>query len=125
MAQHLTTLKVYHLPTCSTCKSAIKGLKQQGYELDLQDIKTTPPTVEELSKLIALSGLPIGKWFNVSGEVYREMGLKDKLKSMSDAEKIQLLSSNGMLIKRPIVTDESQVSIGFREVDFNPMWYNS
>ncbi|WP_239615342.1 Spx/MgsR family RNA polymerase-binding regulatory protein [Cohnella mopanensis] len=114
---------MYHLPTCSTCKSAIKALKQQGYELELQDIKTTPPTAEELKKLIPLSGLPIGKWFNVSGEVYREMGLKDKLPGMSEEEKINLLASNGMLIKRPIVSNGSKVSIGFREQDFGPMWY--
>ncbi len=117
-------LKVYHLPTCSTCKSAIKALRGQGYELDLQDIKADPPTVDEFRRLIALSGLPIAKWFNVSGEVYREMGLKDKLPKMSDEEKIQLLSSNGMLIKRPIVCDGSKVSIGFRAEVFGPIWYN-
>jgi arsenate reductase len=116
-------LKVYHLPTCSTCKSAIKALKQQGYDVEPQDIKTTPPSEAELSELIAKSGLPIGKWFNVSGEVYRELGLKDKLPGMSQEEKIRLLSSNGMLIKRPIVTNGSKVSIGFREQDFGPMWY--
>ncbi|WP_186438430.1 RluA family pseudouridine synthase [Cohnella terricola] len=115
-------LKVYHLPTCSTCKGAIKALKQHEYELDLQDIRETPPTPEELSKLIALSGLPIGKFYNVSGEVYREMGLKDKLPAMTDEEKIRLLSSNGMLIKRPIVSDGSKVTLGFREQDFGPAW---
>ncbi|BBI32197.1 Spx/MgsR family RNA polymerase-binding regulatory protein [Cohnella abietis] len=119
-------LKIYHLPTCSTCKSAIKALKQQGYELELQDIKTSPPTEEELSKLISMSGLPIGKFFNVSGEAYREMGLKDKLPKLTEEEKIKLLASNGMLIKRPIVTDgKSKISIGFRELDFGPVWYNS
>lgn len=116
-------LKVFYLPTCSTCKSAIKALKQHGYELELQDIKAEPPVPDELSKLIGLSGLPIAKWFNVSGEVYREMGLKDKLSKMSDKEKIELLSSSGMLIKRPIVSDGSKVSIGFREQDFGPVWY--
>lgn len=118
-------LKVYHYPTCSTCRSANKALKQHGYELKLQDIKETPPTAEELRKLIPLSGLPIAKWFNISGEVYREMGLKDKLPAMSDEDKIQLLSANGMLIKRPIVTDGLRISIGFREQDFGPVWYNS
>jgi arsenate reductase len=117
-------LKVYHLPTCSNCKSANKTLRGQGYELELHDIKETPPSADELHELITLSGLPIGKWFNVSGEVYREMGLKDKLSKMSVEEKIQLLSSNGMLIKRPIVTDGSKVSIGFRAEDFGLMWYN-
>lgn len=116
-------LKMYHLPTCSTCKSAIKALKQQGYGLDLHDIKETPPTAEELGKLIAMSGLPISKWFNVSGDVYREMGLKDKLSAMTDVERIKLLSSNGMLIKRPIVSDGEKVTVGFREQDFGPAWY--
>jgi arsenate reductase len=118
-------LKVYHYPVCSTCKSANKVLRQEGYELELQDIKVEPPTVVELRKLIGLSGLPIAKWFNVNGEVYREMGLKDKLPKMSDEDKIRLLSSNGMLIKRPIVSDGSKVSIGFRAEDFGRMWYNS
>jgi arsenate reductase len=118
-------LKIYHYPTCSTCRSANKALKQQGYELDLQDITTSPPTVDELRKLIPLSGLSISKWFNVSGEVYRELGLKDTLPGMSEDDKIKLLSSNGMLIKRPIVSDGRKVSIGFREQDFGPMWYNS
>ncbi|TFE28213.1 Spx/MgsR family RNA polymerase-binding regulatory protein [Cohnella luojiensis] len=116
---------MYHLPTCSTCKSAIKALKHQGYELDLHDIKAIPPAADELIELIAMSGLPISKWFNVSGEVYREMGLKDKLSAMTDEEKIKLLSSNGMLIKRPIVSDGSKVTIGFREQDFGPVWYRS
>jgi arsenate reductase (glutaredoxin) len=118
-------LKVYHYPVCSTCKSANKKLKQEGYELELQDIKTEPPTMDELRKLIGLSGLPITKWFNVNGEVYRDMGLKDKLSLMSDEDKIRLLSANGMLIKRPVVSDGSKVSIGFRAEDFGPMWYNS
>jgi arsenate reductase len=117
-------LKVYHYPVCSTCKSATKVLRQEGYDLELQDIKAEPPTVVELRKLIGLSGLPIAKWFNVNGEVYREMGLKDKIPQMSDEDKIRLLSSNGMLIKRPIVSDGSKVSIGFRAEDFGPMWYN-
>jgi arsenate reductase len=118
-------LKVYHYPVCGTCRSANKALQQHGYELELQDIKTTPPTAKELRKLFELSGLPIAKFFNVSGDVYREMGLKDKLPTMSEEEKIQLLSSNGMLIKRPIVTDGTRISIGFREQDFGPVWYNS
>lgn len=118
-------LKVYHYPTCSTCRSANKALKEQGYELEQHDIKVTPPSSEQLSELIQLSGLPITKWFNVSGDVYREMGLKDKLTAMSDDEKIKLLSSHGMLIKRPIVISDSQVSIGFRAEDFGRMWYNS
>jgi arsenate reductase len=115
-------LKVYHYPTCSTCRSAIKGLKAYGYELELHDIKATPPTAEELSEIIPLSGLPIAKWFNVSGEVYRELGLKDKLSAMSYEDKIMLLAANGMLIKRPIVISDAQVTIGYRAEDFERMW---
>lgn len=118
-------LKVYHYPTCSTCRSANKALKEHGYELDLHDIKTSPPSAEELKILIPLSGLPMAKWFNVSGEVYRELGLKDKLPAMTDDEKIKLLSSHGMLIKRPIVISDSKVSIGFRAEEFGTVWYNS
>ncbi|MFC5528595.1 Spx/MgsR family RNA polymerase-binding regulatory protein [Cohnella yongneupensis] len=117
-----TNLKIYHLPTCSTCKLAIKTLKQHGYTLDDQDIREQPPTVEELSKLIPLSGLPIGKWFNTSGDAYRELGLKDKMKTMSEADKIALLSSNGMLIKRPVVSNGSRVTVGHREPDFGSAW---
>jgi arsenate reductase (glutaredoxin) len=119
------TLKVYHYPACDSCRKAVKALQQQGYTVDLHNIKETPPSAEELRKLIPLSGLPIAKWFNVSGEVYREMGLKDKLKEMSDDDKIKLLASNGMLIKRPIVTDGKRASIGFREEEFTRIWYNS
>lgn len=115
-------LKVYHLPVCSTCKLANKQLRQMGYTLDDQDIREQPPTVDELTKLVALSGLPIGKWFNTSGDAYREMGLKDKMKQLSEAEKIELLASNGMLIKRPVVSDGSRVTVGHREPDFSAAW---
>lgn len=117
-------LKVYHYPTCSTCRSAIKALKSYGYKLDLHDIKTNPPTIKELSEIISLSGLPIAKWFNVSGEVYRELGLKDKLSSLTEEEKIKLLSEHGMLIKRPIVISDKQVTIGYRAEEFAGVWYN-
>jgi len=116
-------LKVYHYPVCSTCKLANKRLKEHGYELELQDIKAQPPTVEELKALIPLSGLPLAKWFNVSGEVYRELGLKDKLPHMSEDEKIQLLSAHGMLIKRPVVSDGKKVTVGFKEENFGREWY--
>jgi len=119
------TIIMYHLPTCSTCKGAIKALKEHGREPELRDIRTSPPSAKELGKLIADSGLPIGKWFNVSGEAYREGGLKDKLPGMTDEEKIKLLASNGMLIKRPIVSDGKKVTIGFREPDFGAAWYES
>jgi len=118
-------LKVYHLPTCSTCKAAIKALKQHGWELELHDIRESPPSAEELGKLIASSGLPIGKWFNTSGEAYREMGLKDRLPAMNEEEKVRLLASNGMLIKRPVVSNGRKTTIGFKEQTFGPEWYGA
>ncbi|MFC5468716.1 arsenate reductase family protein [Cohnella suwonensis] len=116
-------LKMYHLPTCSTCKGAIKALKENGCELDLRDIRETPPSAEELGALIRMSGLPVSKWTNTSGDAYREQGLKDKMPGMSDEEKIRLLASNGMLIKRPILTDGAKVTIGFKEADVGPAWF--
>ncbi|WP_027091629.1 arsenate reductase family protein [Cohnella thermotolerans] len=115
------SLTVYQYPSCSTCRGAVKWLKEQGYELDLRNIAEAPPSPEQLSELIRLSGLPIAKWFNVSGEVYKRLGLKDKLAGMSDEEKVRLLASNGMLIKRPVITDGKRATVGFRE-DAKQAW---
>lgn len=117
-------LKVYHYPKCGTCRLANKSLEGRGYTLDTQDIKQEPPSVAELKRLIPLSGLPIAKWFNVSGEVYRELGLKDKLPNMTDDEKIELLSQHGMLVKRPVVTDGSKVTVGYKEEQYEQVWGN-
>ncbi|GIO13912.1 hypothetical protein J19TS2_34670 [Cohnella xylanilytica] len=108
-------LTVYQYPPCGTCRQAVKWLKEQGYELELRHIAEAPPTPEELGELIPQSGLPIQKWFNVSGDAYRAMGLKDKLPAMGDDEKIRLLSSNGMLIKRPVISDGRRATVGFRD----------
>ncbi|MFC5402747.1 Spx/MgsR family RNA polymerase-binding regulatory protein [Cohnella soli] len=117
------TLKMYHLSTCSTCKGAIKELKEHGYELELHEIRETPPSVEELGAFIRLSGLPISKWTNTSGEAYREQGLKDVMPKLSDEEKIRLLAMNGMLIKRPIITDGEKITVGYKEADVGPAWF--
>ncbi|MBB6731126.1 arsenate reductase family protein [Cohnella zeiphila] len=114
-------LRVYQYANCDTCRQAVKWLKGQGYEPELLPIFEAPPSEEELSRLIPLSGLPIAKWFNVAGEAYRELGLKDKLPSMTDEEKIRLLASNGRLIKRPVITDGKRVTVGFRE-DAKAAW---
>ncbi|NMO96052.1 arsenate reductase family protein [Paenibacillus lemnae] len=118
----MSQLQVYHYPACGTCKKAVKWLQQEGHDLTLRHIKEEPPTPAELSDLIAKSGLDIKKFFNTSGEVYKQMNLKDKLGDMTEDEKIQLLSSNGMLIKRPVVTDGSSVTVGFKEDVFAENW---
>lgn len=118
----MNKLVVYQYPKCSTCRKAVKWLESQGHELDLRHIVETPPTVDELNQFVSLSGLELKKFFNTSGEVYRELGLKDKLGDMSMEEQVALLASNGMLIKRPVVSDGVNVTVGFKEVEYNEKW---
>ncbi|PAD74918.1 arsenate reductase family protein [Paenibacillus campinasensis] len=118
----MSKLTVYQYPKCGTCRNAVKWLQQQGHELELVHIFEQPPGEHELADLIAKSGLELKKFFNTSGEVYKEMQLKDKLPAMSDQEKIALLASNGRLIKRPIVTDGTRVTVGFKAEQFQESW---
>ena len=90
-------------PKCSTCRKAKKYLEENGVEFIDRHIVETNPTAEELKEWIAKSGLPVKKFFNTSGKLYKEMGLKDKLASMSDEEQIELLASNGIILKRPLI----------------------
>lgn len=118
----MSKLKVYHYPKCGTCRSAVKWLEAHGHELELQHLWEKPPAPDELSRLVEKSGLDLKKFFNTSGEAYKELGLKDKLPAMSREEQIKLLSSNGRLIKRPIVTDGSKVTVGFKEDMYEENW---
>jgi arsenate reductase len=113
---------MYGYPKCGTCRSALKWLQAKGIEPETHDLFQQAPSVRELKELVERSGLPINKFFNTSGEVYKELKLKDKLPGMSDEEKLQLLSSNGRLIKRPIVTDGNKVTVGFKEDLFDQEW---
>lgn len=105
-------------PKCSTCQKAKAWLETHGIHYVDRNIVTETPTYEELEAWIARSGKEISKFFNTSGLVYKEMGLKDKLPAMSQEEKIQLLASNGMLIKRPLVVSEEFVMNGFKEAEW-------
>ncbi|ANS73643.1 hypothetical protein AWM70_02835 [Paenibacillus yonginensis] len=118
----MSKLTVYQYPKCSTCRNAVKWLQASGHELELHHIVEAPPTADELGRLAELSGLELKKFFNTSGEVYRGLGLKDKLPSLSREEQLALLASNGMLIKRPIVTDGQRVTLGFKEDEFASVW---
>lgn len=102
-------------PKCSTCKKAKKWLEENNIEFTDRNIITETPTQEELTKWIERSGQDIKKWFNTSGLKYKELNLKDKLVSMSDKEKIELLASDGMLIKRPLLISDKGIFTGFRE----------
>jgi arsenate reductase len=115
-------VKVYEYSKCGTCRNAIKWLKAKGIEFESIPVIEQPPAKEELKKMIKLSGLDIRKWFNTSGEVYKELKLKDKLPGMSEDEQLELLAGNGRLIKRPVVTDGHKVTVGFKEEQFEEMW---
>lgn len=115
-------LTIYEYPKCGTCRTAIKSLKAKGYELESHNVFESAPSADVIEELIKRSGLEIKKFFNTSGEVYKEMSLKDVLPGMSDEEKIKLLASNGRLIKRPIVTDGVQVTVGFKDEEYDRVW---
>ena len=103
-------------PKCSTCQKAKAWLEERGISYDLRDIKQNNPTVEELTAWYRKSGLPLKKFFNTSGNLYKEMHLKDKMPQMSEEEQLSLLATNGMLVKRPIlITDDNKVLVGFKE----------
>ena len=102
-------------PKCSTCKKALKFLKENNINYELRDIKLNNPNKEELDKLIKLSGKDIKSFFNTSGLLYRSLGLKDKIPNMSYEEKLELLASDGMLVKRPIFVTNNMVLVGFKE----------
>ena len=103
-------------PKCSTCQKAKKFLTQNNIDFETRNIVTETPTIEELKEWIKISGIPINKFFNTSGLLYRSMNLKEELKSLSDEEKIAMLASNGMLIKRPLLVlpKKNIVLLGFK-----------
>ena len=102
-------------PKCSTCKKAKKWLEENNIEFQARNIIEETPTVKELTEWIKESGLDIKKWFNTSGLKYKELNLKEKLLNISDKEKIELLASDGMLIKRPILVSDKGIYVGFKE----------
>ena len=105
-------------PKCSTCKKAKAYLDSKNiYYID-RNIKEDNPTIKELKEYIKLSGKDINKFFNTSGIKYRELGLKDKLNNMTELDKLKLLSSDGMLIKRPLLITKDNVLIGFKEKEW-------
>lgn len=105
-------------PKCTTCKKAEAWLKEKGTDYESRHIKEENPTAEELRTWAARSGLPVRKFFNTSGVLYKEMHLKDRLDDMTDEEMLALLASNGMLVKRPLLIGEKTVCVGFREAEW-------
>ncbi len=108
-------------PKCSTCKKARNWLDENNIDYKERDIKLNNPTVEELKNWINKSGLPVRRFFNTSGMKYRELNLKDTLDLMSDQEKIELLATDGMLVKRPILVTENKVYVAFKEKEWEEL----
>ncbi len=105
-------------PKCSTCQKAKKWLIEHQQEFEGRDIKEQNPTADELKKWHMQSGLPLKRFFNTSGMLYREMNLKEKLPGMSESEQFDLLASDGMLVKRPILVTDKTVLTGFKEKEW-------
>ena len=102
-------------PKCKTCKRAKAWLDEAGIEYTDRNIKDENPTIDELREWYAKSGLPLKRFFNTSGMLYKQMSLKDKLPQMSEEEQLELLSTDGMLVKRPIIINDDAILVGFRQ----------
>ena len=105
-------------PRCSTCQKAKKWLDEHNVKYEERHIAEENPSYDELKEWHVKSGLPLKKFFNTSGLLYKEMSLKDKLPAMSEEEQLRLLASNGMLVKRPLVVAEDTVLVGFKEAQW-------
>ncbi|RSK28470.1 arsenate reductase family protein [Bacillus sp. HMF5848] len=115
-------LTFYWYPKCGTCRKAKKWFDEHNVSIEEIHIVEQPPTKETLKDLYEKSGLPLKKFFNTSGQKYRELGLKDRIPTTSEDELLALLASDGMLIKRPIVTNGQRVTVGFNEDAFASTW---
>ena len=114
-------LKFICYPKCTTCQRAEKWLKDNGISYEFRDIKTDNPTLEELTEWYKKSGLPLKKFFNTSGLLYKSLDLKNKIPSMSEDEMLNLLSTDGMLVKRPLLIGDGFVLVGFKEDEWRAL----
>lgn len=112
----------YGYPKCSTCRKAKKWFDANGVQYNEINIAEQPPEKEKLKEIFTASGLELKKFFNTSGLKYRELGLKEKLPEMSEEEQLELLASDGMLIKRPLAWDGEIATVGFKETDYKNSW---
>ncbi|MFA1819108.1 arsenate reductase family protein [Virgibacillus oceani] len=115
-------MQFYWYPKCGTCRNAKKWLDEHNIKYDSIHIVENPPSQNEMEDFIEKSDLPAKKFFNTSGKKYRELNIKDKIKDASTEEMAEILASDGMLIKRPIVTDGEKVTVGFKEELFEETW---
>ena len=118
--EEIRLMKIYSYSKCGTCRNAIKDLEAKKIKFEVIDITENPPSKNVLKSAVKAKGLQ--KLFNTSGVQYRELKIKDKLKSMTEAQAIDLLASNGRLIKRPIVVDKDKITIGFNADEYKQVW---
>ena len=118
--KEIRLMKVYSYSKCGTCRNAIKDLEAKKIKFEVIDITENPPSKTVLKSAVKAKGLQ--KLFNTSGVQYRELNIKDKLKLMTEAQAIDLLASNGRLIKRPIVVDKDKITIGFNADEYKQVW---
>ena len=112
-------LKFICYPKCTTCQKARKWLDDNKIEYEFSDIKLDNPTLDELTEWYKKSGLPLKKFFNTCGMLYKSLDLKNKLPTMTEDEMLKLLASDGMLVKRPLLVGDGFVLVGFKETDWN------
>lgn len=115
-------MKFYCIPTCSTCKAAKNWLREHEVEFEEINLKMQPPSKNELESILMHSELPLKRFFNTSGTVYKEKGLKNKIAELTIEEAAELLSSDGMLIKRPLVLTNKQSIVGFKAEQYEQIW---
>lgn len=111
-------MKFICYPKCTTCQKAKKWLDENNIEYEIRDIKLENPSFEELNEWYRKSGLPLKKFFNTSGLLYKSLDLKNKLPEMSEDEMLSLLATDGMLVKRPLLIGDDFVLVGFKEVEW-------
>ena len=111
-------IKFICYPKCTTCQKAKKWLDDNSIQYELRDIKLENPSLDELTEWHKRSGLPLKKFFNTSGLLYKSLELKDKLPTMSEGEMLELLATDGMLVKRPLLILENTVLVGFKESEW-------
>ncbi len=121
MEDKIMNLLFVQYPVCSTCKKAKAWLDEKNLEYKNRSIKEQNPTADELKVWHKKSGLPLKRFFNTSGILYKEMKLKDKLPTMTEDEQFQLLATDGMLVKRPLLIGDDFVLVGFKEADWKEM----
>lgn len=115
-------IKFYQYPNCTTCKKAAKFFQSYGVSYEPIDIVQHTPTKNEFKDILERTGIEINKMFNTHGAKYRELGLKDKIGTLSDDEKLDLLASDGMLVKRPLAVLGDKATVGFKEEEYKATW---